>query len=100
MSVTYRLSQRLIFAALYELDVPYEDPLARKVEQGLYVFGQSQLQGTFPVLEKFPWLRFMPTWFPGCRFKQIAAECRKIYEDMNLIPFEMALDNTVSVLGV
>jgi hypothetical protein len=62
----------------------------------MHAAGQTQLSGAFPLLERFPWLRYMPSWFPGCSFKKLANECRKTTEEIYTTLYNMVLDNLVS----
>ncbi|KAJ3721432.1 hypothetical protein DFJ43DRAFT_1042324 [Lentinula guzmanii] len=62
-------------AAYYGLAVEAQD-----------TFAKSQSIGAFPVIERFPWLRYMPSWFPGCDFGKVAAQYT--------VPFEMAMNRS------
>ncbi|KAE9410131.1 cytochrome P450 2 Le.CYP2 [Gymnopus androsaceus JB14] len=93
MQHTLALSQRIMFSALWGLDINPEDPLVQKAVTSTSTMAQSTLSGAFPTIERFPWLRFMPSWFPGCAFKRVAEECLSITKEANTIPFDMAMDN-------
>ncbi|GAW09426.1 cytochrome p450 [Lentinula edodes] len=87
------LSQGLIPKALYGLDIGPEDALASKVAGIIDTFGKALLSGSFPAYEWFPFLIFMPSWFPGCGFKRIANECGKVVEEIYTVPFDLAMNN-------
>ncbi|KAF5379337.1 hypothetical protein D9757_007605 [Collybiopsis confluens] len=92
------LSQRVIYESLYSLDIPADHPLAKKSIIANAAAGASLVNGTFPLFERFPFLRFMPAWLPGCGFKQQAIECSAILKEVNSIPFNIAVDNLKSGL--
>ncbi|KAF9070699.1 cytochrome P450 [Rhodocollybia butyracea] len=83
------LSQSLMYAALYGLEIGYEDPLAQN----------TILLPGFPALERFPWLRFMPSSFPGCEFKRAVNECAQGLDDIETIPFDKAVNNLKTGAG-
>ena len=80
-------------SSLWGLDVHPEDPFAQNVAKSVLAMGQAFLPGAFPAIERFPWLRFMPSWFPGCEFARVAEQCLKTVKEANTIPFDMAMDN-------
>jgi hypothetical protein len=84
-----------MYASLYGLDIGYDDPLSRKGKEALDIFAQIFSNG-FPTLERFPWLRFMPSFFPGCGFKQTVLELRQNFSALDTIPFDRAVNNLVS----
>ncbi|KAF5385610.1 hypothetical protein D9757_006785 [Collybiopsis confluens] len=96
MQHTMALSQRSIYTGLYGLDVEARDPLARKTLAMLEDLSLTQLPGAFPLLARFPWLRFFPSWFPGCDFKQFAQHLRKEVTETASIPFDLAVNNRKS----
>ncbi|KAE9397331.1 cytochrome P450 [Gymnopus androsaceus JB14] len=86
------LSQRTIFSTLYGLDVDLDDPIAKTMIKSNHTF-QRILLGAFPAVERYPWLRFMPSWFPGCEFKRVAEQCLRDMNKADTVPFEMAVEN-------
>ncbi|KAJ4490283.1 cytochrome P450 1, partial [Lentinula aciculospora] len=99
MNHTMALSQGPVYSAIYGLEVRSEDPLAQKAVQVMFAIGQAILSGAFPVLEQFPFLRYMPSWFPGCGIQQFANQCRKGIEEIDTIPFNIAVNNLKSGTG-
>jgi hypothetical protein len=91
----YRLSNRLIYASLYGLDVSPQDPLARNMFEAVASVGRLVTPGSYPWVEHFPWLYYMPPWFPGCGFKQDIEQTLKAIKEMDTLPFNMAMDNLV-----
>ncbi|KAE9396859.1 cytochrome P450 1 [Gymnopus androsaceus JB14] len=88
------LSQRIIFSALYGLDVKPEDPIAQDAVKLLEQLMPTIIPGSYPVIEQFPWLRYMPSWFPGCGFKRIADQCFRQMKKADTIPFDMTVENS------
>ncbi|KIK50476.1 hypothetical protein GYMLUDRAFT_987669 [Collybiopsis luxurians FD-317 M1] len=93
------VSQKLIHSSLYGLDIGLEHPLSIKAVEAVELIGESLVPGTFPLLERFPLLWFMPSWFPGCGFKKRAEKCRGIIQAVDNIPYEMAVNNFKNGLG-
>ncbi|KAF9078761.1 cytochrome P450 [Rhodocollybia butyracea] len=89
MQHTMSLSQGLIYSSLYGLDIGSEDLLAKKAIESVALIGRALLE-SFPAVERFPWLRFMPSWFPGCGFQQIADKLGQIIREVDTIPFDEA----------
>ncbi|KIK54106.1 hypothetical protein GYMLUDRAFT_249860 [Collybiopsis luxurians FD-317 M1] len=91
MQHTMALSQGLIYSTLYGLDVEPDDYLGRKTGEIIHEYiDVILLDGAFPILDRFPWLRYMPSWFPGCNFKRITAQCLQRVRETNALPFDIA----------
>ncbi|KAE9406650.1 cytochrome P450, partial [Gymnopus androsaceus JB14] len=99
MRHTMALSQRLIFSTLWGLDVNPEDPLAQNAVELIRTLARITAPGAFPVMERFPWLRFMPSWLPGCGFKRSANQCLKQMKEADTVPFDMAVNNSKTGKG-
>ncbi|KAJ3774223.1 cytochrome P450 1 [Lentinula raphanica] len=93
MKHTMELSQSLVLSSLYGLDFHSDDPLVNMAVESLEITGLAMTTGTFPAIERFPWLRYFPAWFPGCGFKNIAAQCLRDFETINTVPFNIAMEN-------
>ncbi|KAJ3788994.1 cytochrome P450 2 Le.CYP2 [Lentinula aff. detonsa] len=93
------LSRGVIPKALYGLDIEPEDAFAKKVAGIIDTFGKALLNGSFPTYEWFPFLIYLPSWFPGCGFKRIASECGKVVKEVDTIPFETAMNNLQNGIG-
>ena len=48
------------------------------------------------LVEAFPCLRYLPSWFPGAGFKTTAARYRIALDKARNVPFNITLDNMVS----
>ena len=60
-------------------------------------FGQVTQPGRF-LVDVFPWLRFIPEWFPGAGWKKTAREWRQLSERMYDIGYEWTLEQIVRTL--
>ncbi|KAJ4499426.1 cytochrome P450 [Lentinula lateritia] len=90
---TTSLSQSLVFSSVYGLDVAPEDHLAQIAVEAMNTLAYTQIIGAFPTIQRYPWLRYMPSWFPGCGFQQVAAQCLEKLKTLDTIPFDMAMNN-------
>ncbi|KAF9070698.1 cytochrome P450 1 [Rhodocollybia butyracea] len=98
MQHTMAFSQSLMYATLYGLDIGSEDPLLRKAESVINTFGDLMFPG-FPSLERFPWLRYMPSSFPGCGFQRVVKKFIQNLDDLDAIPFDRAVENLKNGAG-
>ncbi|KAK1226584.1 hypothetical protein PQX77_010424 [Marasmius sp. AFHP31] len=79
----------LIIGVTYGHDVQgRDDPVLKVAEGALAALTHALNPGTF-LVDAFPALRYVPSWFPGAGFKRKAKEWRKLYNRMNTEPFEM-----------
>lgn len=75
-----------------------EDPIAWKAVEIVHTMGLALTSGAFPAIERFPWLRIMPSWFPGCDFKRVAEQGSRAVKEMDSALFDMAMNNSASIL--
>ncbi|CAE6476393.1 hypothetical protein ACGC1H_007684 [Rhizoctonia solani] len=54
-----------------------QDPLVQSAEKVMSIFSDIMTPGRWMV-EVFPFLRFLPTWFPGIAFHQMVASSRPV----------------------
>ncbi|KIK61824.1 hypothetical protein GYMLUDRAFT_260831 [Collybiopsis luxurians FD-317 M1] len=99
MKHTIAVSQQLIYSSLYGLNISPENALPSKSVEAVELLGESLVRGTFPLLDRLPWLVYMPSWFPGCGFHKKADRFRSIMQEVDNIPFEMAVNNFKNGLG-
>ncbi|KIK66008.1 hypothetical protein GYMLUDRAFT_218798 [Collybiopsis luxurians FD-317 M1] len=94
MQHTLALSQGVVYSGLYTLDIASVDYIARKASEVIEeFFDLATLNGAVPMVEKFPWLRYLPSWFPGCSFKRLADQCFQRLREIETIPFDLAVNN-------
>ncbi|KAF9070761.1 cytochrome P450 1 [Rhodocollybia butyracea] len=92
MQHTMLLSQGVIYASLYGLDIRSDESVAQRVGQTVHLIGRAIVE-PFPAFERFSWLRFMPSWFPGCGFQKVANECLAGIKEAETIPYDRAVNN-------
>ena len=74
-----------------------EDKCYRMSEEALQAANDGLVQGKF-LAEWLPFLKYIPTWFPGASFKRKALEWRQMNRAMLNLPFEMVKQRMVSWL--
>lgn len=67
----------------------YEDEFVKIIDDGFAAFGTLNAPGRF-FIEYFPWLRFVPSWFPGAEFKRYALKMRGELAQVDRKPFDWA----------
>ena len=72
------------------------DPLALLVEDAMDKFSQATQPGRF-LIDVFPWLRFVPEWFPGTGWKKTAREWRQVRDRTYNTGFEWTLEQIVRI---
>ena len=77
--------------------VTQNDPLTLLAEETMEKFSQAAQPGRF-LVDFFPWLRFVPEWFPGAAWKKTAREWRQLGERMYNIGYEWTLEQIVCTL--
>jgi hypothetical protein len=63
----------------------------------MHAFSQALQPGRF-LVDIFPWLRFVPEWFPGTGWKKIAKEWRHLRERMENAGYDWSLEQIVRIL--
>nr|BED43030.1 cytochrome P450 monooxygenase [Trametes versicolor] len=81
-----------IMRVSYGIEVAEEnDPYVAAVEEGVATFNEAFVPGAF-LVETFPSLRHIPSWFPGGGFKRTAAKWKEIAHNMRDAPFKKTLE--------
>ncbi|QRV86899.1 cytochrome P450 family protein [Ceratobasidium sp. AG-Ba] len=87
-SPPFRMSGTTILSAVYGYEVTSSsDPLVEIVETAVNHISQAAIPGNFYV-NVIPWLRFVPEWFPGTKWKQTVNLWRAEKNEMVNAPFE------------
>lgn len=71
------------------------DPLVEIVDEAMSQFIVLSRPGAY-LVDYFPLLRFVPSWFPGAQFKRDAKYYRKTLNDMIELPFREVQEKMVS----
>lgn len=92
-----------VFAATI-MDVVYaikvaerDDPYITLTERLASIFNDLAVPGRY-LVEVFPFLRFLPSWFPGAAFKKTARTWRPHVTAAIDVPYAAALENMVRSL--
>ncbi|KAJ4485414.1 cytochrome P450 [Lentinula aciculospora] len=81
------LTGTTILAVAYGIHVqPKDDPNIAAVEKMISVFKAAAMPGAF-LVDVFPILKYIPSWFPGASFKQKAKAWRGIFQETITPPF-------------
>ncbi|KAJ6545762.1 cytochrome P450 [Mycena capillaripes] len=78
---------------------PRNDRFLLLAEEVMGAFSLASQPGAWAV-DIIPWLRHLPSWFPGTNFKQTAATWAKLHMDVMEGPFNWALSHQDSPLLV
>ncbi|KAJ7147105.1 cytochrome P450 [Mycena crocata] len=82
------VSAAIVMATIYGYDMkPMHDRFADLAEEAVKRAGESLAPGAFAV-NTFPFLRHLPSWFPGCGFHRFAQETIQVLTEMKDAPFE------------
>lgn len=71
-----------------------DDENTRLAEMSMKGFSLAHIPGAYWV-EYFPFLRYIPSWFPGARFQKIAETYKPFVEGMIQKPYEDVLRGMV-----
>ncbi|KAG8714191.1 hypothetical protein FRC08_012261 [Ceratobasidium sp. 394] len=76
-----RMSGAQILSCVYGHEVTAsDDPVLKLVEGAAAHLGEALLPTNF-LVNIFPWLRYVPEWFPGAGWEQVASEWRQELRD-------------------
>ncbi|KAN0092733.1 Cytochrome P450, partial [Tylopilus felleus] len=83
-----------IMAATYGYEVtPKDDPLVSKLEHFVGLFTNVLTPERAALLLAFPFLAYIPSWMPGGEYKQHAAQCRALAQDVLTNPVKYVMEN-------
>ncbi|KAI0076583.1 cytochrome P450 [Panus rudis PR-1116 ss-1] len=89
-------SSRIIMRLTYGIDIASEgDPYVEIAERAMATFGIAA--GESYLVDVFPILKWVPSWFPGASFKRRANAWRPYVKAMADKPFEHVKDRMVSL---
>ncbi|KAG0706763.1 cytochrome P450, partial [Suillus ampliporus] len=87
----FSLSFVLSIAYDYEVKTK-DDPIAHVMEKYCELVVNALSPGATALMETFPFLLKLPSWFPGAAFKRASMECLKAGNDIKDIPFQHVVD--------
>lgn len=87
----------VIMSAVYDYEAkPNDDPLLLAAEKAIKVFLEVASPQTSAILETFPFLLKLPSWFPGASYKRLAIQSQKNATAMVDIPFHYARERAMA----
>jgi hypothetical protein len=75
-----------------------DDPYVRMSERAMSGLVLAGTPGRW-LVDVLPFLKYVPSWFPGAEWKRQGAVWRSWQDDMRTKPFNVALANIVSFSG-
>ncbi|KAJ7065516.1 cytochrome P450 [Mycena amicta] len=94
------MAGRLIMDIAYGIKVRAEaDPYIDTIEEAMHGLSIASMPGAF-LVDTFPVLKYVPSWFPGAGFKRRAARWRKVTLDVLELPFAETRKNIMSGTAV
>jgi len=89
----------IIMAIVYDHDIkPTDYRFVDLVEESIKKLGVSLLPSAFAV-NTFPFLRYLPSWFPGCGFHRFARETYELLDEAKSAPFDFVRQNMRDGVG-
>jgi hypothetical protein len=73
-----------------------DDPYISNAERALNGIAEAGIPGTF-LVDLFPILKYVPSWFPGASFQKKAAGWRELLNKMAEKPFRHVQEQLVQV---
>lgn len=73
------------------------DPLTLLAAETQVIFNQATQPGRF-LVDVFPWLRFVPEWFPGAGWKKTTREWRQVCDRSLDTGYMWALEQIVRMI--
>lgn len=90
-------SASIIMSVVYGYETaPRDDPIISTVERAVKLAVSSITPEVAAFLGAFPFLQYIPTWFPGASFKRTAVLSTRYAEDMIEAPFHYVEKNIAS----
>jgi hypothetical protein len=75
----------------YKIKEEGSDPLVDLADKALIEFSIVTTTGAF-LVDLLPWLKYIPSWFPGAGFKRLAIKYTKTCDDLASVPFTWVQD--------
>ncbi|KAF8964419.1 cytochrome P450 [Flammula alnicola] len=92
---TKTVAAAIIMSAIYGYDIsPKGDYFVTLAERGVLGLSQSAFPGA-AVVNTLPFLRVLPSWFPGAGFKRYALSIKDLITQMQEVPYNYVKKNVV-----
>ncbi|KAG2107437.1 cytochrome P450 [Suillus discolor] len=88
----------VIMSAVYDYEAkPNDDPLLLAADKAIKIFIELASPQTSAILESFPFLLRLPSWFPGASFKRLAIQSQRNAATMVNVPFHYARERACMI---
>jgi hypothetical protein len=85
----------IILSTAYGINVqPKDDPFLALAERFMEGHADAARPGVY-LVDSLPWLRYVPSWFPGANFKRKAQRYRKAFLALPEMPMQYAKSSFV-----
>uniref|UniRef100_A0A0W0EY02 Putative cytochrome P450 n=1 Tax=Moniliophthora roreri TaxID=221103 RepID=A0A0W0EY02_MONRR len=64
-----------------------EEPYIKRSNKLVILVSESNQRDAY-IVDVFPWLKYIPAWFPGASFKRLANTARQDFQDARELPFQ------------
>ncbi|OJT02970.1 O-methylsterigmatocystin oxidoreductase [Trametes pubescens] len=92
MSLARQLFSETIMAVVYGITIAeHDDPYVSLAEKATNIFGKITMPGQY-LVESMPFLRHIPSWFPGAGFKRDALQWSEVVVAARDAPYDAAMD--------
>ncbi|KAF8158761.1 cytochrome P450 [Mycena galopus ATCC 62051] len=94
------LTAAIIMATVYGYDIkPTHDRFVDLVDESLEKLGGKNMLPSAFAVNTFPFLRYLPSWFPGCGFHRLARETFELLDEAKSAPFDWVRQNMRDGVG-
>ncbi|KZT42515.1 cytochrome P450 [Sistotremastrum suecicum HHB10207 ss-3] len=97
-SIHWMTGSLILLIAYGYKSAPTGDPLVEVVNEAMEQFSRASEPGVW-LVDLIPWLKHVPTWFPGAQFHHTAAKWRLTLNAMANDPFEMVKQEISAGIG-
>ncbi|KAF8652308.1 hypothetical protein AX16_004466 [Volvariella volvacea WC 439] len=94
------MTAEVILLITYGIQVlPENDPYVNIVERAASTAASATLHGSF-IVDFFPWLKYVPEWFPFAQFQRLAKEWKTYTMEMVDTPYNAVRDDILAGKGI
>ncbi|KAJ7653505.1 cytochrome P450, partial [Mycena rosella] len=96
---TKTVAAAIVMATIYGYDIkPTHDKFVDLSEEAVKRVCESVFPGAF-LVNSLPFLRYLPSWFPGCSFQRYGQETKELLAEMRDVPLEFVRKNMRDGIG-
>lgn len=95
ITFSFSFTGGIVIALGYGIQVnQVDDPYIKLAQRAIGLLNDASTPGKY-LVDMIPWLKYIPDWFPGAKFKRDAKEWRKATEEFKEAPFQATKLNMV-----